>query len=63
MLINFLSVVRVFQQVDVEQKLKDAPNNGYAIGVFIGEMMPFVILIGLAYFFFYQAKKRRNKDL
>jgi len=53
-LINFL------QQVDVEQKLKDAPDKQYAIGVFIGEMLPFVILIALAYFFFYQAKKRRK---
>jgi len=53
-LINFL------QQVNVEQKLKDAPNKQYAIGVFIGEMLPFVILIALAYFFFYLAKKKRK---
>ncbi len=52
--INFL------QQVDVEQKLKDAPDKQYAIGVFIGEMLPFVILIALAYFFFYLAKKKRK---
>ncbi|MCF6214053.1 MAG: hypothetical protein L3J45_08525 [Flavobacteriaceae bacterium] len=52
--LNFL------QQIDVEQKLKDAPDKQYAIGVFIGEMLPFVILIGLAYLFFYWAKKKRK---
>lgn len=60
----FLSFVIPFlQQVDVEEKLKNAPNDNYAIGVFIGEMLPFVILIGIAYFVFYQARKRRNKNL
>ncbi len=53
-LINFL------QQVDVEQKLKDAPDKQYAIGVFIGTMLPFIVLAGLAYLFFYWAKKRRK---
>ncbi len=51
------------QQVAIDQKLKEAPDNRYSIGIFIGEMLPFVILIGLAYFFFYLARKRRNKDL
>ena len=60
----FLSFVIPFlQQVDVEEKLKNATNDNYAIGVFIGEMLPFVILIGIAYFVFYQARKRRNKNL
>ena len=58
----FLSFTTAFlQQVDVEQKLKDAPNDSYAIGVFIGEMLPFVILIGIAYFVYYQAKKKQNR--
>ncbi|MFK5889160.1 MAG: hypothetical protein QM486_00335 [Flavobacteriaceae bacterium] len=59
---KFLFFINLLQQVDVEKKLKDAPDNQYAIGVFIGEMLPFVILIGLAYFFFYLAKKKRNKS-
>jgi len=60
---KFLFLINFLQQVDVEKKLKDAPNNQYTIGVFIGEMLPFVILIALAYFFFYLAKKKRKKDL
>ncbi len=59
----FPLIFNIFLQIDIEQKLKDAPDNRYAIGVFIVEMLPFVILIGLAYFFFYLARKRRNKDL
>lgn len=57
---KFLFFINLLQQVDVEKKLKNAPDNQYAIGVFIGEMLPFVILIGLAYFFFYWAKKKRK---
>jgi len=59
---KFLFFTNLLQQVDVEKKLKDAPDNNYAIGVFIGEMLPFIILIALAYFFFYLAKKKRNKS-
>ncbi len=62
-MVKLVLFLNFLQQVDVEQKLKDAPDKQYAIGVFIGEMLPFVILIGLAYFFFYWAKKRRQKDL
>jgi hypothetical protein len=47
-------------QVDIEEKMKDAPDSGYEIGVVIGTYLPFVALIGLAYFFYYMAKKRKN---
>jgi phosphoglycerol transferase MdoB-like AlkP superfamily enzyme len=57
---KFLTLFIFLQQVNVEDKLKDAPDNNYAIGVFIGEMLPFIILIALAYFFFYWAKKKRK---
>jgi len=60
MMDKFLTIFILLQQVNVEDKLKDAPDNNYAIGVFIGEMLPFIILIALAYFFFYIAKKKRK---
>lgn len=62
MFAKLLFIITFMQQIDVAKKLKEAPDNRYSIGVFIGEMMPFVILIGLAYFFFYFAKKHRKKD-
>jgi len=54
--LNFL------QQVDVEQKLKDAPDKQYAVGVFIGEMLPFVILIALAYLGMYFFRYRSSPE-
>ncbi len=55
---KFLALI---QQVDIEQKIKDAPNSGYEIGVFIGTYLPFIVLVGLAYFLYYRAKKK-NKE-
>lgn len=62
MMSKLLTLFILLQQVNVEEKLKDAPDSNYAIGVFIGEMLPFIILIALAYFFFYWAKKRRKNN-
>ncbi len=49
-------------QVDIEEKIKNAPDSSYEIGVVIGTYLPFLLLVGLAYFFFYLAKKRRDKE-
>lgn len=49
-------------QVNVEEKLKNAPDNGYQIGVIIGSYLPFVVLVGLAYWMYYRAKKRDKKE-
>ena len=51
----------IIQEVDIEQKLKDAPDDGYSIGVFIGTMLPFVILVALAYLI-YRYNKNRIKE-
>jgi hypothetical protein len=48
------------QKVDIEEKLKNAPDKGYEIGVFIGYMLPFVILVGIAYLM-YRYNKNRNQ--
>ena len=49
-------------QVNVEEKLKNAPDNGYQIGVIIGSYLPFVLLVGLAYWMYYRAKKADRKE-
>ena len=49
-------------QVNVEEKLKNAPDNGYQIGVIIGSYLPFVLLVGLAYWMYYRAKKGDTKE-
>ncbi len=47
-------------QVDIEEKMKSAPDQGYEIGVVIGTYLPFVVLIGLAYWMYHSAKKRKD---
>ena len=52
--------ITFLQQVDIEEKIQNAPDKGYQIGVFIGSMLPFVILVGLAYLM-YRYNKKRNQ--
>ena len=49
-------------QVDIEEKMKDAPDKGYEIGVAIGTYLPFVILVIIAYVMFNRFKGRRDLD-
>ena len=57
---NYISLILLLQNVDIDEKLKNAPDDRYQIGVIIGTYLPFVLLAGLAYLFFYMAKKRKN---
>lgn len=49
------------QAVDIEEKLKNAPDNGYQIGVVIGSFLPFLVLAGIAWWMYFRAKKREKK--
>jgi hypothetical protein len=59
MLMNFIAF---FQQINVEEKIKNAPDNRYEIGIMIGTYLPFVLLALLAYFIYYKAKNRKDFD-
>jgi hypothetical protein len=59
MLANFILLL---QQVDVQEKIKNAPDKGYEIGVVIGTYLPFVVLVGIAYFVYYKAKNRKDLE-
>ena len=48
----------LLQKVAIEEKLKNAPDEGYQIGLVIGSFIPFVLLVGIAYWMYYAAKKR-----
>ncbi|PKB17009.1 hypothetical protein [Flavobacterium sp. 5] len=52
--------ITLLQKVNIEEKIKNAPNNGYEIGVLIGSYIPFVILVVLAYWTYSRAKKRKE---
>ncbi|GAA4949778.1 hypothetical protein GCM10023314_23910 [Algibacter agarivorans] len=54
--------VAFLNQVDIEEKIQSAPDKGYEIGVFIGSMLPFVVLVLLAYFIYRYNKNRINKE-
>ncbi|MCF6297087.1 MAG: hypothetical protein L3J08_03755 [Flavobacteriaceae bacterium] len=47
-------------QVDIEEKMKNAPDSGYEIGITIGTYLPFVVLVIIAYITYYRAKKRKD---
>ncbi|GAA4305410.1 hypothetical protein [Aestuariibaculum suncheonense] len=47
-------------QIDIEDKIKQAPNKGYEIGVFIGSMLPFIVLVLIAYAI-YRYNKKKNQ--
>ena len=52
-----MSLLALLQQVDIEEKIQNAPDSNYEIGVFIGAMLPFVVLVLIAY-----AVYRYNKN-
>ncbi|MCF1190438.1 hypothetical protein LRR18_02500 [Mangrovimonas sp. AS39] len=54
-LLNFL------QEPSIEEKIKNAPDKGYEIGVFIGTMLPFLVLVLVAYLIYRYNKNRVDK--
>ncbi|RKS99242.1 hypothetical protein [Flavobacterium sp. 123] len=53
-----MGIISLIQQVNIEEKLKNAIDSNYQTGVIIGSFIPFVILVGLAYWMYNRAKKR-----
>ncbi|MBQ4913495.1 hypothetical protein J8L85_03545 [Maribacter sp. MMG018] len=43
---------------DIEKKMEAAPDSAYEIGVVIGTYLPLVVLVLVAYAFYYYSKKR-----
>lgn len=59
---KLLLFICLFLQADIEEKIKNAPDKGYEIGVTIGTYLPFVILVVIAYIMFYKFKNRKDLD-
>jgi hypothetical protein len=55
-------LILLLQQINIEEKLKNAPDSGYQIGVLIGSFLPIVLLAGAAYWMYYRAKKADRKE-
>lgn len=56
-----MSLISLVQDINIEDKIKNAPDGSYEIGVLIGSMLPFVILVFVAYMIF-RYNKNRNKE-
>lgn len=57
-----MMIFSLVQKVNIEEKLKNATDSGYQIGVIIGSFIPFVVLVLIAYWMYSSAKKR-DKEL
>jgi hypothetical protein len=55
-------LVLLIQEIDIKDKIKNAPDNSYEIGVFIGSMLPFVVLVVIAYLIYRYNKNKINKE-
>lgn len=56
------TLISLVQKVNIEEKMKSAPDKGYEIGVVIGTYLPFLILIIIAYItYFYFKRKEKEK--
>lgn len=53
-----MKLIALVQEVNIEEKLKNATDGSYQIGVLIGSFIPFVVLVVLAYWMYASAKKR-----
>jgi len=50
------------QDVNIEEKINNAPDSSYGIGVFIGSMLPFVVLVAIVYLIYKYNLNRINKE-
>jgi len=58
----YMNLFWSIQQSKIEQKIKEAPDSAYEIGVVIGSYLPFVVLAGIAYAIYYYNKKNHGSD-
>jgi hypothetical protein len=56
------AIIFLLQEIQIEEKIKNAPDKGYEIGVVIGTYLPFVILVLIAYIVYYKAKNSKRDD-
>ena len=57
---KFITLLLQNQLPNIEEKIKDAPNNDYTIGVLIGSFLPLIFLAIMAYGIYYY-NKRKNE--
>ncbi len=56
------NIFLLIQSDVIDEKLKNAPDGDYQIGIWIGSLLPFIVLVGLAYWMYYTAKKKEKNN-
>lgn len=57
-----MKLITLFYQININEKLKNTPNSDYEIGVFIGTLLPFIILVTIAFLIFKYNKNKIKKN-
>lgn len=57
-----MALISILQDINIEEKVKNAPDSAYQIGVFIGSFVPFLVLVIIAYAIYRYNKNRSNTD-
>ena len=57
-----MMLATILQVVNIEEKLKNAPNDDYGTGILIGNLIPFIVLVAIAYVIYYYNKKQLKKN-
>ena len=55
-------LANILQDVNIEEKIKNAPDSSYEVGVFIGSMLPFVVLVVIAYLIYRHHKNKIKNE-
>lgn len=57
-----MNLLFIATQVDINQKLKTAPDDSYQIGVLIGSFVPMIVFAGIACYLYFRAKNRTKNE-
>ena len=57
-----ISLLILIIQVNIKEKIENAPDSSYEIGVLFGTYLPFILLVILAYIIYYRMKNRKDLD-
>lgn len=53
-------MIVLLQNINIEEKVKNAPDSGYEIGLVIGAYLPLILLVAFAWFLYYKSKNKNN---
>lgn len=55
-------ICSVLQNLNIEEKINKAPDKSHEIGVFMGSIIPFIVLVIIAYMIYYHSKKHNKSN-